>query len=383
MADEVQDVLVAGAGPVGLTAAVELARRGVAVRVIDTLEQPRHYAKAVGLQPRTLEHWERTGMLTAALDEVQTMRGQIVHVDGAEVARLELAPAPGRALRLHVPAPVHDRAPARRGAAPPRRHRRARGRARRLLPGRRRGDGADPHLRRRGDRAGVLPRRGRRRPQRGAQGSRARLRGRRVRRGVHARRRRARLVAAARASASGSRAPSPDGPDDVLVAIPLPEHGRYRISMLAPPELSTRRRPDRTPVDDVVHGLESGHAPELHHLQAVVDRLAPEPTTVVRPALVVGVPHQPPARRPLRRRARVRRGRRRAHPPAHRRAGHEHRHPGRPATSPGSSRSSSTASRSPRCWRATTPSGARSARRSSGARCARRGRASTPTTRRR
>ena len=44
MADEVQDVLVAGAGPVGLTAAVELARRGVAVRVIDTLEQPRHYA---------------------------------------------------------------------------------------------------------------------------------------------------------------------------------------------------------------------------------------------------------------------------------------------------------------------------------------------------
>src|ERR1044071_4244149 len=90
MADEVQDVLVAGGGPVGLTAAGELARGGVAVRVIDTLEQPRHYAKAVGLQPRTLEHWERTGMLTAALDEVQTMRGQIVHVDGVEVTRLEL-----------------------------------------------------------------------------------------------------------------------------------------------------------------------------------------------------------------------------------------------------------------------------------------------------
>ncbi|HSK58565.1 MAG TPA: FAD-dependent monooxygenase, partial [Actinomycetospora sp.] len=88
------DVVVAGAGPVGLTAATELARRGVRALVIDQLAEPRQYAKAVGLQPRTLEHWERSGMLTAALDEVATLRGQVVYRDGAPVGRLELALPP-------------------------------------------------------------------------------------------------------------------------------------------------------------------------------------------------------------------------------------------------------------------------------------------------
>ncbi|MGE3289554.1 MAG: FAD-dependent monooxygenase [Pseudonocardia sp.] len=46
------DVLIAGAGPVGLTAAVELRRRGVGCRVIDRLASPMPYAKAVGIQPR-------------------------------------------------------------------------------------------------------------------------------------------------------------------------------------------------------------------------------------------------------------------------------------------------------------------------------------------
>ena len=88
------DVVVVGAGPVGLTAAVELARRGVRARVIDVLAEPRHYAKAVGLQPRTLEHWERSGMLTAALDEVCPMRGQVVYRDGAQAGRLDLVLPP-------------------------------------------------------------------------------------------------------------------------------------------------------------------------------------------------------------------------------------------------------------------------------------------------
>ncbi|MHC1563321.1 FAD-dependent monooxygenase [Actinomycetospora sp. C-140] len=88
------DVVVAGAGPVGLTVATELARRGVRVRVIDALAEPRQYAKAVGLQPRTLEHWQRTGMLTAVLDEARTMRGQIVYRDGVQVARTEMALPP-------------------------------------------------------------------------------------------------------------------------------------------------------------------------------------------------------------------------------------------------------------------------------------------------
>ena len=282
MADKAQDVLVAGAGPVGLTAAVELARRGVAVRVIDTLEQPRHYAKAVGLQPRTLEHWERTGMLTAALDEVQTMRGQIVHVDGAEVARLE----------LHLPPDVPygftslpQYTTERLLAEELHRHGGTVERGASLVGFTQDADGVTAQIRTPAGeetvRASYLV---------GADGAHSV-----VRKGLG-------LAFEGDAFAEeymlgdvvldwalppgfGVRLTRtvPDGPDDILVAIPLPEHGRYRISMLAPPELSTRPAAapaGATPVDDVVHGLESGHAPELHHLQAVVDRLAPEPTTV-------------------------------------------------------------------------------------------------------
>ena len=49
--------------------------------------------------------------------------------------------------------------------------------------------------------------------------------------------------------------------DDLLVCIPLPGRGRYRMSMLVPDELT------------------DGDTPQLHHIQAVLDRLSPEPTT--------------------------------------------------------------------------------------------------------
>jgi pentachlorophenol monooxygenase len=59
--------------------------------------------------------------------------------------------------------------------------------------------------------------------------------------------------------------------DDLLVCIPLPGRGRYRMSMLVPPELST------DPAGGLQHGFDSGKTPELHHIQAVLDRLSPEP----------------------------------------------------------------------------------------------------------
>jgi 2-polyprenyl-6-methoxyphenol hydroxylase-like FAD-dependent oxidoreductase len=34
------DVLIAGAGPIGLTAAIELTRHGVACRIVDPLVEP-------------------------------------------------------------------------------------------------------------------------------------------------------------------------------------------------------------------------------------------------------------------------------------------------------------------------------------------------------
>jgi len=88
------DVLVVGAGPVGLTVAVELRRRGVECRIVDRLAQAPPYAKAVGIQPRTLEVWENQGLLRDALDAAAPMRGQLVFVNGRQVSRLDLALPP-------------------------------------------------------------------------------------------------------------------------------------------------------------------------------------------------------------------------------------------------------------------------------------------------
>jgi pentachlorophenol monooxygenase len=83
-------VLIAGAGPIGVTAAIELARRGVACHIADPLVEPPQYAKAVGVQPRTLEVFEGMGVLRRILDAALLMRGQIVYVNGERVAQLDM-----------------------------------------------------------------------------------------------------------------------------------------------------------------------------------------------------------------------------------------------------------------------------------------------------
>ena len=64
--------------------------------------------------------------------------------------------------------------------------------------------------------------------------------------------------------------------DDLLVCIPLPGHKRYRMSMLVPDELMPDESSNKAAVQ---HGFSTGKTPELHHIQAVLDRLSPEPTT--------------------------------------------------------------------------------------------------------
>jgi 2-polyprenyl-6-methoxyphenol hydroxylase-like FAD-dependent oxidoreductase len=54
-------VLVIGAGPVGLTMAAELARYGVSVRIVDKAAQRTDKSKALVLWSRTLELLDRTG----------------------------------------------------------------------------------------------------------------------------------------------------------------------------------------------------------------------------------------------------------------------------------------------------------------------------------
>ena len=68
MTDEFDvDVLIAGAGPTGLTLAVDLARRGVSYRLIEKAEDYFDGSRGDGLQPRTLEVFEDLGVLPEIL----------------------------------------------------------------------------------------------------------------------------------------------------------------------------------------------------------------------------------------------------------------------------------------------------------------------------
>ena len=48
-------VLVVGAGPTGLAAALDLARFSIPVRLIDVAPEPASHSRAIAIQPRTLE----------------------------------------------------------------------------------------------------------------------------------------------------------------------------------------------------------------------------------------------------------------------------------------------------------------------------------------
>jgi 2-polyprenyl-6-methoxyphenol hydroxylase-like FAD-dependent oxidoreductase len=85
MRDET-DVLVVGAGPVGLLMASELRRHGVGCRIIDRLPQPMSWVKALGVSQRTLEVWDDVGIVNEALDAGMSLRRQRVFLNRTQVA---------------------------------------------------------------------------------------------------------------------------------------------------------------------------------------------------------------------------------------------------------------------------------------------------------
>ena len=57
------EVLIVGGGPVGLTLAIDLARRGISFRLIEKLDDPFRGSRGKGIQPRTQEVFEDLGIL--------------------------------------------------------------------------------------------------------------------------------------------------------------------------------------------------------------------------------------------------------------------------------------------------------------------------------
>ncbi|MDH3049471.1 FAD-dependent monooxygenase [Gordonia alkanivorans] len=272
------DVLIAGAGPIGLTAAIELRRRGVRVRIVDPLLEPPQYAKAVGIQPRTLEVFEGMGVLEHILDAGMEMRGQFVFVNGSQVSRIDLVTPADVPFRFHLlpqystERVLRDRltdldAEIERGV-----------RVSAFTPD---DDGVTVTLTDAAGaetsvRAGYLI---------GADGAHSTVRkglGLGFEGGAFTEQYMLGDVAVdwsmPRGYAIRAMHQADDGTtDDLLVCIPLPGRGRYRMSMLVPDELAIG---PTSGGDGVAHGFEGTRTPELSHIQAVVDRLSPEPATV-------------------------------------------------------------------------------------------------------
>jgi 2-polyprenyl-6-methoxyphenol hydroxylase-like FAD-dependent oxidoreductase len=72
-------VLVVGAGPVGLSLAVELARNGTACRIVDRLPAPSPHSGATELHARTLELLDHAGLAESLLGEGIVIEGMALH----------------------------------------------------------------------------------------------------------------------------------------------------------------------------------------------------------------------------------------------------------------------------------------------------------------
>lgn len=80
-------VLIIGAGPTGLATALFLTRRGVAVRIVDAADQPIATSKALGVNPRTLDLLDDTGVSARIEAEAQDIEALHMHRNGRSMAR--------------------------------------------------------------------------------------------------------------------------------------------------------------------------------------------------------------------------------------------------------------------------------------------------------
>jgi 2-polyprenyl-6-methoxyphenol hydroxylase-like FAD-dependent oxidoreductase len=84
------DVLVIGAGPVGLTMACELKRHGVPVRIIERKDKPLYHPNAAIVHVRTLEILSAMGAVTGFIEQGYAFPGVQAHLFGQPVGMIDL-----------------------------------------------------------------------------------------------------------------------------------------------------------------------------------------------------------------------------------------------------------------------------------------------------
>ena len=85
-------VLIVGAGPTGLAAAMSLARAHTNVRLIDRSPQRAAYSRAIGIQARTLELFEQHRVVEPFLSLGHRLRAANLYSHGHRLARLDFDP---------------------------------------------------------------------------------------------------------------------------------------------------------------------------------------------------------------------------------------------------------------------------------------------------
>jgi 2-polyprenyl-6-methoxyphenol hydroxylase-like FAD-dependent oxidoreductase len=267
------DVLVVGAGPVGLTMAAELARHGASCRIIDQLAVPLPYCRAIGVTPRTLEVWDDMGIVQPMIDAGLWLRStrSILNGSPAQDSATDLSDLPYGG-HLGIRQPETERLLTAHLAT----FGRAIERQLTLASLKQDEEGvqvemlhADQSMEKAVFRYVV-----------GCDGAHSAVR---------------RQLAIPfegdhfpvgfmlgevvldcdlpRGMILRAIYPHEGGPPDFLVAIPLPERNRYRVSMLAPPGSGDSEGSE--------HGLQTDRAaPTLEELQAVADRLFPAKVTM-------------------------------------------------------------------------------------------------------
>lgn len=89
-------ILIVGAGPTGLTAAVEFARRGIVPRIVDKDEGPTPLSKAVGISAHSLEILEPSGVTERLLAEGIRIRYGYIHSKRARLGAVDFSVLPHR-----------------------------------------------------------------------------------------------------------------------------------------------------------------------------------------------------------------------------------------------------------------------------------------------
>ena len=86
------DVLIVGAGPVGLFLANECSRRGLRWRIVETRSSQSEHSKALAIFPRTLEIFDMAGLVGPFLQEANRVTSVAVVAHGHRLAHMRFTP---------------------------------------------------------------------------------------------------------------------------------------------------------------------------------------------------------------------------------------------------------------------------------------------------